>query len=93
MQVKDFTTLSTDGVMIGNPPYGERIGDIEMVEQMIREMGDNMAKYPSWSVYMLSSMENFETLYGRKATKKRKLFNGFIRTDFYQFWGQRTPRN
>ncbi|MGE7920207.1 THUMP domain-containing class I SAM-dependent RNA methyltransferase [Viridibacillus sp. NPDC093762] len=93
MQVNDFTTLSTDGVMIGNPPYGERIGDIEMVEQMIREMGDNMAKYPSWSVYMLSSMENFETLYGRKATKKRKLFNGFIRTDFYQFWGQRTPRN
>ncbi|MGE7621513.1 THUMP domain-containing class I SAM-dependent RNA methyltransferase [Viridibacillus sp. NPDC096237] len=93
MQVKDFTTLSTDGVMIGNPPYGERIGDIEMVEQMIREMGDNMAKYPSWSVYMLSSMENIETLYGRKATKKRKLFNGFIRTDFYQFWGQRTPRN
>lgn len=93
MQVKDFTTLSTDGVMIGNPPYGERIGDIEMVEQMIREMGDNMAQYPSWSVYMLSSMENFETLYGRKATKKRKLFNGFIRTDFYQFWGQRTPRN
>ncbi|MBK3496776.1 class I SAM-dependent RNA methyltransferase [Viridibacillus sp. YIM B01967] len=93
MQVRDFTTFSTDGVMIGNPPYGERIGEVEVIEQMIQDIGNNMAKFPSWSVYMLSSMEDFETLYGRKATKKRKLFNGFIRTDYYQFWGQRTPRN
>ena len=68
--------------MISNPPYGERIGDIEQIEQVIREFGQVMKNYPTWSVYMLSSMENFEVLYGKKATKKRKLFNGFIRTDF-----------
>lgn len=92
MQVKDFTTMLTDGVMVGNPPYGERIGEKEEVEQMIREMGKVLSNYPTWSVYMLSSMENFEELYGMKATKKRKLFNGFIKTDFYQFWGQRSVR-
>lgn len=92
MRVQDFTTTLTDGVMVGNPPYGERIGEKEEVERMIREMGKVMKKYPSWSVYMLSSMENFEELYGNKATKKRKLFNGFIKTDFYQFWGQRSDR-
>lgn len=92
MQVTDFTTHLTDGVMIGNPPYGERIGDKEVLEKMICDMGHMMSQYPSWSVYMLSSMENFEALYGKKATKKRKLFNGFIKTDYYQFWGKRTPK-
>lgn len=93
MQVTDFTTNLTDGVMVGNPPYGERIGDKEVLEKMIHDMGIMMSKYPSWSVYMLSSMENFEALYGKKATKKRKLFNGFIKTDYYQFWGKRTRNN
>ena len=76
--------------MIGNPPYGERIGEIEEIEQVISDLGHLMRQYPSWSVYMLSSMENFENAYGRKTTKKRKLFNGFIRTDYYQFWGKRS---
>lgn len=90
MQARDFSTSLTDGVMIGNPPYGERIGEIEEIEQVISDLGHLMSKYPSWSVYMLSSMENFENAYGRRATKKRKLFNGFIRTDYYQFWGKRS---
>ncbi|MFJ8067190.1 class I SAM-dependent RNA methyltransferase [Psychrobacillus sp. NPDC096426] len=90
MQASDFSTSLTDGVMIGNPPYGERIGEIEVIEQVISDLGHLMGQYPSWSVYMLSSMENFENAYGRKATKKRKLFNGFIRTDYYQYWGKRS---
>lgn len=92
MQARDFTTNLTDGVMIGNPPYGERIGEVEVIEQVIRDLGKVMKQYPTWSVYMLSSMENFEELYGKKATKKRKLFNGFIKTDYYQFWGQKSIR-
>lgn len=92
MQARDFTTPLTDGVMIGNPPYGERIGEVEVVEQVIGDLGEVMVNYPTWSVYMLSSMENFEKLYGKRATKKRKLFNGFIRTDYYQFWGQKSKR-
>lgn len=92
MQARDFTTSLLDGVMIGNPPYGERIGEVEVIEQVIRDLGKVMENYPTWSVYMLSSMENFEELYGKRATKKRKLFNGFIKTDYYQFWGQKSKR-
>ncbi|MGE7944744.1 THUMP domain-containing class I SAM-dependent RNA methyltransferase [Lysinibacillus xylanilyticus] len=93
MQARDFTTQLTDGVMVGNPPYGERIGDVEVVEQVIRDLGTVMKNYPTWSVYMLSSMKNFEELYGRQTTKKRKLFNGFIETNYYQFWGQKSKRD
>lgn len=91
-QVKDFATTEENGVIIGNPPYGERIGEIEVIEQMIKDMGNVFSKHPTWSVYILSSMARFETLYGQPATKKRKLFNGFIRTDLFQFWGERSKK-
>ncbi|MCG7333843.1 class I SAM-dependent RNA methyltransferase [Sporosarcina sp. ACRSM] len=87
--VRDLTVEGLNGVMVGNPPYGERLGEIEEAEDITRMLGRIMKEHPSWSVYMLSSLENFETMYGKKATKKRKLFNGFIRTDFYQYWGQK----
>lgn len=87
--VRELAVEGLNGVLVGNPPYGERLGEIEEAEEMAQVLGDVMKDYPSWSVYMLSSLENFETMYGKKATKKRKLFNGFIRTDLYQFWGQR----
>ncbi|RND00787.1 THUMP domain-containing class I SAM-dependent RNA methyltransferase [Lysinibacillus halotolerans] len=93
MQATDFTTKLLDGVIISNPPYGERIGEKEEIENVIRTLGQIMKNYPTWSVYMLSSMENFEELYGKKATKKRKLFNGFIRTDLFQYWGQKSKRD
>ncbi|RTR30482.1 class I SAM-dependent RNA methyltransferase [Robertmurraya yapensis] len=93
MQVKDFTTTKDYGVIVGNPPYGERLGDKNEVEKMYRDMGQAFAPYDTWSVYMLTSNENFEACYGKPATKKRKLFNGFIRTDYYQYWGKRPPRN
>ncbi|WP_042475230.1 THUMP domain-containing class I SAM-dependent RNA methyltransferase [Bacillus ndiopicus] len=93
MQATDFTTRLTDGVIISNPPYGERIGDKEAIEGVVKSLGEVMKNYPTWSVYMLSSMENFEQCYGRQATKKRKLFNGFIRTDLYQYWGQKSKRD
>lgn len=93
MQVKDFRATKDYGVIVGNPPYGERLGDKEAVEKMYREMGQALAPFETWSVYMLTSNENFEECYGRPATKKRKLFNGFIKTDYYQYWGKRPPRN
>src|SRR5699024_5599977 len=87
--VKDLTVQGVNGVMVGNPPYGERLGELEEAESITKTLGASMKKEASWSVYMISPLENFETLYGKKATKKRKLFNGFIRTDYYQFWGKR----
>ncbi|MFC0271660.1 class I SAM-dependent RNA methyltransferase [Metabacillus herbersteinensis] len=93
MQVRDFTTKLDYGVIVGNPPYGERLGEKRAVENMYKEMGQAFSKYDTWSIYMLSSHPDFEKLYGKPATKKRKLFNGFIRTDYYQYWGKRPPRN
>ncbi|TYR79983.1 class I SAM-dependent RNA methyltransferase [Priestia megaterium] len=93
MQVRDFTISKQYGVIIGNPPYGERLSDRPSVEKMYAEMGDAFTKLDTWSVFMLTSHEQFEQYYGKKATKKRKLFNGFIKTDYYQYWGPRPPRN
>ncbi|KKB37686.1 THUMP domain-containing class I SAM-dependent RNA methyltransferase [Bacillus thermotolerans] len=93
MNVKDFSSSKEYGVIVGNPPYGERLGDRPGVEKMYQEMGQAFADYATWSIYILTSHEGFEDFYGKKATKKRKLFNGFIRTDYYQYWGQRPPRN
>ncbi|MFK2824168.1 class I SAM-dependent RNA methyltransferase [Bacillus sp. B190/17] len=92
MNVSDFTASKEYGVIVGNPPYGERLGDRPEVEKMYQNMGRAFAEHDTWSVYMLTSHEGFEEFYGKKATKKRKLFNGFIRTDYYQYWGKRPPR-
>ena len=91
-QVKDVADLKVEGengVMVGNTPYGERVGELEEAENITKTLGQIMNRESSWSIYMISPLENFETLYGKKATKKRKLFNGFIKTDYYQFWGKR----
>ncbi|MCA1063133.1 class I SAM-dependent RNA methyltransferase [Rossellomorea aquimaris] len=92
MQVRDFTSELKYGIIVGNPPYGERIGERKEVEKMYQEMGRAFEKLDTWSVYMMTSHENFEQCYGKQATKKRKLFNGFIRTDYYQYFGPRPPR-
>lgn len=93
MQVRDLTTKKEYGTIIGNPPYGERIGEKEVVEEMYKEMGQTFAKLDTWSIYIITSHPDFERLYGKTATKKRKLYNGSIRTDYYQYWGKRPPRN
>jgi putative N6-adenine-specific DNA methylase len=92
MQVRDISTKKEYGVIVGNPPYGERLGEKKMIEQMYKEMGQAFAKLDTWSIYMITSHPDFEQFYGKPATKKRKLFNGFIRTDYYQYWGKRPPR-
>jgi len=92
MQVKDFTTTRDYGVIVGNPPYGERLGDKPLVEKMYKDMGHAFSNLDTWSIYILTSHPEFEKFYGKQATKKRKLFNGFIRTDYYQYWGKRPPK-
>lgn len=92
MQVKDFSHKGSYGVLLGNPPYGERLGEKEAVEQMYRDMGKAFERLETWSVYMLTSHEDFEQLFGKKASKKRKLYNGNIKTDYYQFFLVRDRR-
>ncbi|MBS3679756.1 class I SAM-dependent RNA methyltransferase [Ornithinibacillus massiliensis] len=89
MQVSDLTIRNENGYIIANPPYGQRIGDQEAVQKMYKDLGNIMKNHPSWSVYVLTALESFEKHYGTKATKKRKLFNGFIKTDYYQYFGKK----
>ncbi|WP_430533956.1 class I SAM-dependent RNA methyltransferase [Listeria rocourtiae] len=92
MQVADFTTEKEYGVIVANPPYGERLEDEESVRELYREMRAVYRDMPTWSVYVLTSYEMFEEVYAKRATKKRKLYNGYLRTDLYQYWGPRPPR-
>lgn len=89
MQVKDLFIRKKDGYLVGNPPYGQRIGDKDSIARIYKDLGMVMNSHPSWSVYILTAFEDFEKHYGKKATKKRKLFNGFIRTDYYQYFASR----
>ncbi|GAA0459208.1 class I SAM-dependent RNA methyltransferase [Alkalibacillus silvisoli] len=89
MNVKDFKPKTDVGYLLGNPPYGERLNDRPEVEQLYKALGGIMKDYPKWSVYIMTAHENFENFYGTKASKKRKLFNGFIKTDYYQFFGKK----
>ncbi|MGB8956502.1 MAG: class I SAM-dependent RNA methyltransferase [Tumebacillaceae bacterium] len=80
------------GVLICNPPYGERIGEATEVEQAYRDLGVLGKKLHTWSAYVLTSHKGFEQFYGKRADRKRKLFNGRIECDYYQFYGPRPPR-
>lgn len=90
--VKDFKTDKEYGVIVANPPYGERLGEEETVRVLYRQMGQIFKPLTTWSKYILTSDLQFEEFYGAKATKKRKLYNGALRTDFFQYWGTRPPR-
>ena len=89
MQVADLSIKEENGYLIGNPPYGERIKDKDYVRQLYQQLGEKMLPHDSWSVYIITSYKEFEKAYGRQATKKRKLFNGFIETDYYQYFGNK----
>lgn len=84
--VKDFTTDKRDGVIIVNPPYGKRMGDQKSVRKLYEQMGQVFKPLTSWSEYFLTADLQFETFYGEKATKRRKLYNGALRTDYFQYW-------
>lgn len=95
-KVQDVNTLSIESVapvaLIGNPPYGERIGDRAEVEEMYRYIGQLMQEHPYLSTYILTSNNEFEFLVNQKATKRRKLFNGYIECTYYQYWGNKKPK-
>lgn len=88
MQVKDLFIREDKGYLVTNPPYGERLSDTEAVAQLYKDLGGIMIDHQSWSVYILTAFSSFEKQFGRKATKKRKLFNGFIEANYYQYFGK-----
>lgn len=92
MRLQDFRTDKIGGVIISNPPYGERLLDDKAVDILYNEMGETFAPLKTWSLFILTSDEQFESKFGRQADKKRKLYNGTLRVDLYQFFGQRVKR-
>ena len=80
------------GFIITNPPYGERLEEKKDLPQLYRSIGQVYAGLDSWSMYVITSYEDAERYIGRKADKNRKLYNGMIRTYFYQFMGPKPPK-
>lgn len=92
MRLQDLHTDKINGVIISNPPYGERLLDDEAVTRLYQEMGETFASLKTWSKFILTSDEAFESKYGSQADKKRKLYNGTLKVDLYQYFGQRVKR-
>lgn len=90
--VKDLRHPKKYGFIITNPPYGERLEEKENLPALYREFGDSFKKLDSWSAYMITSYEEAEKYFGRKADKNRKIYNGMLKTYFYQFLGPKPPR-
>ena len=78
--------LDRRGTIVCNPPYGERMMTERQVESLYREIGKTFARLSPWQIYVLTSHEGFERFYGRRADKKRKLYNGMIPCNLYQFF-------
>ena len=74
------------GTIICNPPYGERMGEMKDIEALYRDIGRNFKNFEPWHVYVITSCEYFERLYGRRADKTRKLYNGMLPCNLYQFF-------
>ena len=79
------------GFMISNPPYGERIEEKENLPALYREIGERFRELDAWSMYLITSYEEAEKYIGRKADKNRKIYNGMLKTYFYQFMGPKPP--
>jgi len=95
-KVGDATKFTSDiryGSIICNPPYGERLSDAKECQKLYHDMGKAFSKLPDWSYYILASDDNFESNFGRKADKRRKIYNGMIKCNIFQYYGARPPKN
>ena len=93
-QTRDVEALSHPkkyGFIITNPPYGERLMDKSDVGELYRVLGERYKALDSWSMYIISSYEKAESDIGRKADKNRKIYNGMMKTYFYEFRGPKPP--
>lgn len=94
-EVKDAGALSHSekyGFIITNPPYGERLEEKSAIPALYKKFGERFRMLDTWSLYMISSYEGTEKDIGRKADKNRKIYNGMMKTYYYQFMGPKPPR-
>lgn len=81
------------GFILTNPPYGERLEEKENLFALYRTLGERYQALDSWSMYVITSYEQAQEAIGRKADKNRKLYNGMMKTYFYQFMGPKPSGN
>lgn len=91
ISMKDLRSSKKFGFIICNPPYGERLGEKSEVESLYKEMGGVFSNMDNWSYCILTSHPNFERLFGKRADKKRKLYNGRIQCNYYYYLGAKPP--
>ncbi len=90
--VSELTHAKKYGFIITNPPYGERLEDKESILPIYKTLGERFKALDNWSLYMITSFEECEKYIGKKANKNRKVYNGMIKTYFYQFEGDKPPK-
>lgn len=90
--VKELRHPRKYGFIVTNPPYGERLEDKADLPQLYREIGESFRMLDSWSMYLITSYEDTERYIGRRADKNRKIYNGMLKTYFYQFLGPKPPK-
>ena len=90
--VKELHHPKPYGFIITNPPYGERLEEKAALPQLYREIGESYRGLDKWSMYLITSYDKAENDIGRKADKNRKIYNGMLKTYFYQFLGPKPPR-
>lgn len=90
--VKELRHPKSYGFIITNPPYGERLEEKGALPQLYREIGESYQGLDKWSMYLITSYEEAERYIGKKAEKNRKIYNGMLKTYYYQFMGPRPPK-
>ncbi|MFT3983025.1 MAG: class I SAM-dependent RNA methyltransferase [Lachnospiraceae bacterium] len=80
------------GFLVTNPPYGERVGEKEQLPQLYKELADAYGRLDAWSAYIITGYADVEKYMGRKADKNRKIYNGMMKTYYYQFLGPKPPK-
>jgi putative N6-adenine-specific DNA methylase len=92
--VKNFNAMGKNGIIITNPPYGERIGEIKDIENIYRAYNSFFKKNPDWSLFMVTTDKDVEKkVMGREANRRRKLYNGRLEICYYQFHGEKQLTN
>lgn len=91
-QVSELRHPKKYGFIVTNPPYGERLEDKKDLPELYTQIGEAYRNLDSWSMYMITSYEDTEKYIGRKADKNRKIYNGMLKTYFYQFMGPKPPK-
>ena len=89
---RDFSSALPYGVMACNPPYGERLSDADSVRLLYADFGKMFRALPDWSAYVLTSAPDFERFFGRRADRKKRLFNANLPCTLYTCFGARPPR-